>query len=384
MIKLIASKLKEDLSGLSFLQWCAGLTQVAEKETGDSSSTVVRFPISDDYHLGSEHCGTEGPVQDFTINSGLTGLCYMEELFCRPGKSDSVKQLMESGLRIVVWLNPEKYLTGQQLTPFVGTRAQQQVLKTLKDNWSPSPASGITGASYTVSNIIQQDKSIFSKYTYNAAQAQFTLLPYQFFCIDLDIRYYMSLTECGLDTVPGGTLANHTAINYTIGQLQFSGGSPTGETEVYINDVLYYTLPDSVSVWNILFAAGTYQVKWRKKQGETFTEFATQELVVVNSGQRNLRLYPVPGTVADQEALFTFPMQVAQDTPGLVHTFSPLDTAADAQEYMDIWNANSANSLLGQIVSFEYYDSPTLKFWSFLFTPNDNQPLPDYFRGYPL
>jgi hypothetical protein len=183
-----------------------------------------------------------------------------------------------------------------------------------------------------------------------------------------------------------GGMVNYTAVTYDTGVLTFTGGNDVGELELYQESFLGWTLVITLSAGqrtlNFALNAGTNVFKWRKKSGSTFTDYVQQDVMVVNAGPRSLRLYPVAGG----EDYFTFPLGVASQrtTDGISWTYENIGTANNAEEYKTMWNADPDNAILGQISTYVYKVFTPLEYWAFTIVPNDYQPYPNFFRGYPI
>lgn len=181
----LAQLLSADLSG--FIDRFGGLVQIAEKEVvGDAKTKVDKFPIADQHIINGTECSVNGANISFIPDSTLKGISYFEDAGITPGLFRAGLQQFTSRLRLVLWLNPQKFQASvaQNISMQVQSTAFATLLAVRSKNYG-----GLLGVTVSINKIQPQDSSIFSKYTYNAAQSQYLLLPYQFMAFDLDINF---------------------------------------------------------------------------------------------------------------------------------------------------------------------------------------------------
>jgi hypothetical protein len=117
-----------------------------------------------------------------------SGIAYFEVL--SNGKKSDVSGgrafMMEANVRLIVWLNTKR-LTPSDAIP----QAMATIVGKLCGGYEGQPP---------VSNIIVTPLSeappspaLFSRWTYNEAESQFLMLPYQYFGFDFNIVYALSM-----------------------------------------------------------------------------------------------------------------------------------------------------------------------------------------------
>lgn len=182
----LAQLLSADLGG--FIDLFGGLVQVAEKEVvSDAKTTVDKFPICDQYIINGTECSVSGKNLPFFPDSQeLKGISYFEDGGITPVAFRGGMQQFTSRLRLVIWLNPQKFQA--EIAEQLSMQVQSTVIAKLLDVRSKTYG-GLLAVTVSLSKILPQDKSIFSNYTYNAAQSQYLLLPYQYTAFDLDINF---------------------------------------------------------------------------------------------------------------------------------------------------------------------------------------------------
>jgi hypothetical protein len=181
----LAQLLSADLSG--FIDRFGGLVHVAEKEVvSDTKTTIDKFPICDQHIIYGDECSVNGANITFMPDSSLRGISYFEDGGITPVAFRGGMQQFTSRLRLVIWLNPQKFQA--EIAEQLSMQVQSTVIAKLLDVRSKTYG-GLLAVTVSLSKILPQDKSIFSNYTYNAAQSQYLLLPYQYMAFDLDINF---------------------------------------------------------------------------------------------------------------------------------------------------------------------------------------------------
>jgi len=192
MVKEFAYHLAGKIKDLPFLSRVGGLVQTLEKQRGDGSGKVERYPITDQYYLNQAECA-QSQIIDMIPNTQLKGLAYFEDRGTSFGRIINQRVEADVRLRLVVWINPKQF----QITP--DPELSIQIKSVLLAKMSIQRALNVAGMiiiNSSVKSIAVQDKNIFSKYTYNEAQSQYLLLPYQYFAFDLEAIAIVPLFEC--------------------------------------------------------------------------------------------------------------------------------------------------------------------------------------------
>lgn len=204
MNKGLAHIIRDRLIGIPFVDLYAGLVstqtqvevrfrpQVDETEDLDTVGTRydLQYPVSCDV-VGNVTCDENNNplnVHPMTPNSTKTGILYFEDEGITDNGSSGSQLRFNSRLRLVVWLNT---LAIDSLACWqVSMPVQVGIIERLKGDGNPfSDESGYQAIDIRIAGFPRTAFDIFGKYTYNEADTQFTMAPYEYFAIDLDIDF---------------------------------------------------------------------------------------------------------------------------------------------------------------------------------------------------
>lgn len=201
MIDIVANILHEYIKDLAWADKTAALIRVATRTT--ESGVRQYFPVA--CQLTEAECNA-GRYQDLMPDDRKKSVMYFEDnggvQYKR--KAGSV-DIYEAHLRLVGWLNIK--LLGQTDCS-ITAGAIGDILRALPGKVAPAVAS-----TYGLSNVLihyageaKKDVNIFSKYSYNEAQTQYLLYPYDYFALEFSVEFSMN-KEC-LPTLTPGTVNN--------------------------------------------------------------------------------------------------------------------------------------------------------------------------------
>lgn len=196
MIREIANILRNKLKALDFLDKVAGLVQTIKQTKPTEIETafvVTKFPVSSDVNY--EECFRNGCFKDLIPNSKNKGVLYFEDLGTRPmGFSGGAFQY-ESKIRCVVWIN-NKLIQQSDNCQSILHKLQTYVRVKLESGYFNE---GDFQKIYVkATNLIENDYSIFNRYTYPAEAMKYIFWPYEAFAIDYVVTYQVNpncLTE---------------------------------------------------------------------------------------------------------------------------------------------------------------------------------------------
>lgn len=295
--------------------------------------------------------------------------------------SENTGSIKRARLSIIVWANlkmidPSKdYIFTEELKAEIESKIK-----------------GVLHVNEIIEWVDERAEEVFQGYDLETSDfnSEYLMYPYAGVRVDVIVTYNEACNNSSGPTPPEcAEMENFTDFVFDgtleLPTLTFSGGNLLGETEVYITGRSVTVMPAGQFILYTQLPLGVTTVTWRKKCGSIFTSFNTKNITVTTLPPRLLRLYPVPGTVQNPEALFTFPLKVAnQRLVGGQIVYSDIGLATTGQEYKDIWNADTENAKLGTITTFQFYQFSTVSFWAFTIVPNAGQEYPNYFRGYPI
>lgn len=198
MNDIIANILLGYISGLLWADKYAGMVRIATRTT--ESGLKQYFPVA--CNVTETECNA-GRYIDLIPNDGKKSVMYFEDAGGVQYKTRTGSiYTYTANLRLVCWLNLKKLgLTDCSATP----GAIGDILRALPGKVTPADASP-----YGLSNVIisyngeeKKDVSIFSKYSYNEAQTQYLLYPYDYFALNISVDF--SMNENCLPTLTPGS-----------------------------------------------------------------------------------------------------------------------------------------------------------------------------------
>lgn len=187
MNKEISNILKDRLCGLPFVEQLGGMVQTVEfkQPNGDNNVTTKRMPISCDAELGPKGKATQEMA--FVPNSKKLGILYFEDLgisFVDRVSGGAIQY--KSRLILVCWMNRAR-LTGNSYTE-ISSYCITSILGKLKIKTIANECN-FSRFMVTPGRILQQDSSVFSRYTYDESITQYLRPPFEFFGIELTVDY---------------------------------------------------------------------------------------------------------------------------------------------------------------------------------------------------
>lgn len=177
-----------DNGGLVFVDKLFGMVQTGEKsEVNDNGGTVrKRFPIAIE-HVVEGVCISQEQLA--IPDSSRKGILYFEDGGTNPdGRVRSGGQYQfTSSVRLVVWINRKKVTSETYIE--ISALAIADLIEKLGVDTNPKSEGVFSNVSVSVSGIPRQDAGIFSRYTYDETVTQFLRPPFEFFALDLAVKY---------------------------------------------------------------------------------------------------------------------------------------------------------------------------------------------------
>jgi hypothetical protein len=192
MNKEIAGMLKNKISDLPFIDQLAGLVQTVEIEIfadqadNQTAKVVVarkRFPVSYDVIRGDTN--VRGLEKNLAPDSSKKSITYFEDYGSQLIGHSAGYSDYESKLRVVCWLN-RKRLVGETYSEITAVCVNSLVSKLCAKPFNYGLFSRVI---VKVLAIPAQDKGIFGRYTYDEVVNQYLRPPYEFFAMDLSVKY---------------------------------------------------------------------------------------------------------------------------------------------------------------------------------------------------
>lgn len=196
MNKGIAHILMYQLKDLPFIQRFGGLASVVTKtdsliNEGNTRNVIHKFPVSADYIDSTLDCPTNGLI-NLTPNSGLTGLMFFEDYGCKKSGRNGRFDLYDSRLRLIVWLNTSKLINStddtaldvHSTTTIVHAKISQLLKEMENKNYPPYGRVRINEDS-----IVPQGENIFGKYSFDEANTQYLMPPFEHYAVDLTVKF---------------------------------------------------------------------------------------------------------------------------------------------------------------------------------------------------
>ena len=179
----IADILADKISGLSWVDKLAGLVQTAQISVGDPK-IIKRFPISCNMKY-LDICKT-GIYDELFPNSRYKSVIYFEDGGCVVEKSQGERIYFISRLRLVCWLNTKSlHIECSESYLYI-----IDLFKVL--NISPFNLDYFIGVDIVITSEAVRDSTIFSKYTYDEKRTQYLLYPFDFFALDIQVKFALT------------------------------------------------------------------------------------------------------------------------------------------------------------------------------------------------
>lgn len=189
MTKEIAKILQQRIvdAELPYLTTIAGLVQtvVYAEENATGGKMLMKMPVSVDTNI--EQCGSANEIQEKAIvpDSAQAGILYFEENGSSFDKSTAHGDSFKSALTLVCWLN-KKRITGDKYTSIT-----TQVIRDIKEAFGRNPFNEMPFCRIQVmiDKVQAQDANVFSPYSYDEAVSQYLMPPYEFFALQITVKY---------------------------------------------------------------------------------------------------------------------------------------------------------------------------------------------------
>lgn len=190
MNKNISHILKERLAasgGIPFVEVIAGMAQRVEfkEPNGDGNTVTKRMPVSYDTTMAQD-CRIS-KERALVPNSKKKGLLYFEDMGANfVDRVSGGAMGYESRLILVCWMNRARLVGDhyKEITSYCITK----VLDKLKVG-EVSNEDNFSRFIVRPGRILPQDASVFSRYTYDETITQYLRPPFEFFGLELIVRY---------------------------------------------------------------------------------------------------------------------------------------------------------------------------------------------------
>jgi hypothetical protein len=185
MNKELSIILRDKLIGLPFVDVLAGIAQTLTTEQiseDGSKKTIQRQPVSYDV-LGVE---CEGKEISLVPDSSRKSMIYFEDFGILTGPRSHGVISYVSSLRLICWMNRAK-LVGEDYK-HVAAACMASIIDTLTGK-NPENNGIFKRLTISLTRIQPQDARLFGAYTYSEPDRQFLRPPFEFFGIDLTVKY---------------------------------------------------------------------------------------------------------------------------------------------------------------------------------------------------
>lgn len=180
MIEDIVDLIKAEISTLDFIDKIGGIVKplIIKKVTGD---TTINKTIPVCFNENKTTCDVSDYI-DYCPNTAFKSVSYFEIKEINEVDTTAHHSQFEGTIRFVCWLNLP--LINQNLIPI--NNIPFEVLGAVPKQLSNS--SPFVFAQIYASGI-SKDEAIFTGYTYDEAESQFLMFPFDFFAIDFKVSF---------------------------------------------------------------------------------------------------------------------------------------------------------------------------------------------------
>lgn len=205
MIRTIVKQIVPYIDALNFADLTAGIVTVATKNQHAENGVVTKiFPI---YENTPDECNG-GDYLVLIPDEKYRTIIYFEEIGNTITTQTNYEIKISSDIRLIAWFNLKKI--GATVTSDVLLRLIAQAIpETLAD------FSDIENIRVTLTGIPNKAPALFSQYSYNEAERQYLLFPFDYGALNYTVTY--SLNKCVDDIVPEINCGKRN-----------SGGTPVG------------------------------------------------------------------------------------------------------------------------------------------------------------
>lgn len=178
----IANYIVSLIDGLPFIDKIAGVVTPITRKADDVTKV---FPVA----CGVQHrdC-VAGKYDDLVPNSKYKSIIYFEDNGVSFGAIKGNRREFTSRLRLIGWLNLQK------LGETDCMKSEAIILEILRS----LPLFPVNHNNYillmvTLVSEAPKNKDIFSKYSYDEATMQYLMSPYDYFALDINMKWFMNL-----------------------------------------------------------------------------------------------------------------------------------------------------------------------------------------------
>lgn len=236
----IAYILMQHLTDIPYIQRFAGLVSLQEETNQDYESEqpatkfTKKYPVAYDYCITKpQECEIEGALS-MIPDSSYFGQIYFEDGGVDPSGRQGRLYMYTSKLRMVVWLNTKMIVKKDEYTALPGQSISTAVLNDCLSRFNKIE---FTNQGYysrfkvKAKNIPISGDNVFSPYSFDKEANQYTMPPYEFFAVDLEVEY--GLAEGCID-----------AITVSVADLGCGEPNPTPTPTQYpaLNNLMPYTV----------------------------------------------------------------------------------------------------------------------------------------------
>lgn len=177
MIDLAVSQLQNCLSELAWLDLVAGIVREQKLNVDGNVKTLPAMPDPDN----------AGQYLLLVPTDEHSGISYFDVLSNqkRNDLSGGRAYMMEAVVRLVVWLNTKR-LSPSAAIP----QAMAAIVSKLSGRYEDADPVG--NLVVTPLQEVPKTPAIFSKWTYDEAESQFLMLPYEYFSYDFQLMFTLS------------------------------------------------------------------------------------------------------------------------------------------------------------------------------------------------
>lgn len=184
MIRTIVKQIVPYISALNFADVTAGIVTVATKNQMSENGTAIKtFPI---YEQDCTTCATKDYLS-LIPDEKYRSIIYFEELSNTITSQTNYEIKISSDIRLIAWFNLKK----------IGATVSSDTLLRLIAQAIPDTLadfSDIENTRITLTGIPNKAPTLFSQYSYNEAERQYLLFPFDYGVLNYTVTY--SLNKC--------------------------------------------------------------------------------------------------------------------------------------------------------------------------------------------
>lgn len=189
MIVEVGNILKGRIETAPYVDKIAGIVMtMSEQQPGEGGTFIKKFPVS--CEVDGADCGTSGSrYKDLVPNSSKKSVIYFEDV----GGVKFIKQerenlFFEARPRLVAWLNMKKLgKTSCSVSSLVAADLIGRLITK-----SPINTGNFIRVRIDVVGEAIKSNSIFAKYTFNEAEIQYLMYPYDYLALNLKVEFVVN------------------------------------------------------------------------------------------------------------------------------------------------------------------------------------------------